>query len=74
MDYEFLIKAVQICNFFKIPDVLACFRLFPGTKTFENSANEYITFERFDEYLELLGNAERQQYLEEKNTFFGFKD
>ncbi len=70
MDYEFLIKARQITSFKKINKVLACFRLFPGTKTHENSEEEQITFARFDDYLELVDEPERRKILEEKEAFF----
>lgn len=70
MDYEFLIKARQVTAFKKISKVLACFRLFPGTKTHENSEQERITFARFDDYLELVEEPERKKILEEKQAFF----
>jgi len=70
MDYEFLIKARQITSFRKISTVLACFRLFPGTKTYQNSADEVVTFARFDKYLELVEGTEQKKIRAEKEAFF----
>jgi glycosyltransferase involved in cell wall biosynthesis len=70
MDYEFLIKARQVTAFKKISTVLACFRLFPGTKTHENSADEEITFARFDRYLGLVDEREGEKIRKEKQAFF----
>jgi hypothetical protein len=70
MDYEFLIKARQITSFRKISRVLACFRLFPGTKTYQNTADEVVTFARFDKYLELVDGPEQKKIREEKEAFF----
>jgi glycosyltransferase involved in cell wall biosynthesis len=69
MDFEFLIEARRRCAFTRIPNLLASFRLVPGTKTFENSANEAETMRRFDRYLSLLDSADRQRYLEERAAF-----
>src|SRR5215472_14462605 len=54
MDFEFLIEARRRCSFTRIPDLLVNFRLTPGTKTFDNSANEPDTMRRFEKYFALL--------------------
>jgi hypothetical protein len=71
MDYEFLIGARQLTPFRKIDRTLACFRLLPGTKTYENSQHEPLTFARFSNYLTLVDESERRKILEEKQAFFG---
>lgn len=70
MDFEFLIEAVQRFPFTKIPNVLASFRFVPGTKTFENSTNEYETFRRFERYIHLLDESDREVYLRERERAF----
>jgi glycosyltransferase involved in cell wall biosynthesis len=65
MDYEFLLKASQICRFAKIPAVLACFRLFPGTKTLKIANRECEIFQRFKSFLYMLEPDERAMVLSE---------
>jgi len=71
MDFEFLVEAARRYAFTKIPDVLGCFRLIPGTKTFENSGKEHETFRRFEPYLDLLEEHDRELYLRERTANFG---
>lgn len=70
MDFEFLIKARRVTSFTKINKVLACFRIFPGTKTYETSDNEQAIFAQFDDLLLLVEEPERRQILEERSAFF----
>jgi len=74
MDFEFLIKARLVTEFCKIPDELACFRLIPGTKTFQNTENEQVSFKRFDHFLALVSASEQRNIRSEKAAFFGDQD
>jgi glycosyltransferase involved in cell wall biosynthesis len=69
MDFEFLIEARRRCTFTRIQDTLVTFRLAPGSKTFQNSANELYTMRRFEKYSALFDPAERERYLGEYATF-----
>jgi glycosyltransferase involved in cell wall biosynthesis len=69
MDFEFLIEAAKRYTFTRIPDVLGCFRLIPGTKTFDNKTSERDLFARFEKYLFLLDAADRQDYLKSREAY-----
>jgi glycosyltransferase involved in cell wall biosynthesis len=69
MDFEFLIEAVTRYAFTKIDDVLAVFRHFPGTKTYDR-VSSLQWFRRFDHYIALLDPTDRESYMRERTDAF----
>jgi glycosyltransferase involved in cell wall biosynthesis len=69
MDFEFLVEAACRYQFTKVRDVLACFRHFSGTKSFETADRTNEIFGRFERYEALLNASERDAYVAERKRY-----
>lgn len=62
MDLAFLLEAALRYPFTKVDKILGNFRVMPGTKTFENSSNEFETLRFTRKYLSNFDDLYRMNY------------